>query len=266
MILLKESILISNQTLKLSALLVSAVLISACTPPVETDGAASPNTAETTAAKSAPDLQTEDEKAAYTLGFGAGQSMAESVSYVADAGVPLDSALVEKGFIDGLNQSATMDQETLRATMQSLQTRVTSAMQEKAEMEAQENTALGQAYLEANKAKEGVVVLESGLQYTVLTPGTGKSPSTDDKVRVHYKGTLIDGTQFDSSYDRGEPAEFGVTQVIRGWTEALQLMKEGAKWQLTIPAELAYGSSSRPTIPANSVLVFDVELLEVIAD
>lgn len=258
--------MISNQTLKLSALLVSAVFISACNPPAQTDGAASSDTAETTVAQTTANLQTEDEKAAYTLGFGAGQSMAESVSYVADAGVPLDSALIEKGFIDGLNQSATIDQETLRATMQSLQTRVTTAMQEKNEVEAQENTALGMAYLEANKAKEGVVVLESGLQYKILTPGDGKSPTTNDRVRVHYKGTLIDGTQFDSSYDRGEPAEFGVTQVIRGWTEALQLMQEGAKWELTIPAELAYGSASRPAIPANSVLVFDVELLEVIAE
>ena len=120
-------------------------------------------------------------------------------------------------------------------------------------------------FLATNGKKDGVVTLDSGLQYKVIKEGTGATPKVDSKVKVHYKGTLMDGTVFDSSYDRGEPASFPVNGVIKGWTEALQLMKEGAKWQLVIPADLAYGErGAPPTIPANAVLVFDVELLEIL--
>jgi FKBP-type peptidyl-prolyl cis-trans isomerase FklB len=123
----------------------------------------------------------------------------------------------------------------------------------------------GKDFLAANSKKEGVVTLESGLQYKVLTEGPGATPKEDSKVKVHYKGTLINGKVFDSSYDRGEPVEFPVNRVIKGWTEALQLMKVGDKWQLVIPADLAYGEQGAPpTIPPNAVLVFDVELLEVL--
>jgi len=132
--------------------------------------------------------------------------------------------------------------------------------------EASTNLAAGNAYLEANKTKEGVKVLPSGLQYKVITEGSGKSPTAEDKVKTHYRGTLIDGTEFDSSYKRNRPAEFPVNGVIKGWTEALQLMKEGSKWELYIPADLAYGSRARPGIPANSTLVFEVELLEVLGE
>lgn len=129
----------------------------------------------------------------------------------------------------------------------------------------EENSAAGQAFLAANKVKPDVVTLESGLQYKVLTAGSGKTPSASDVVQVHYRGTLIDGTPFDSSYDRGEPVEFPVSRVIAGWTEALQLMAEGAKWQLFIPAELAYGSQEvGGVIEPNSVLLFEVELLKVV--
>jgi FKBP-type peptidyl-prolyl cis-trans isomerase FklB len=128
--------------------------------------------------------------------------------------------------------------------------------------EATKNLAAGTAYLEANKAKEGVKVLPSGLQYKVITEGTGNTPTADDKVKTHYRGTLIDGTEFDSSYKRNQPAEFPVKGVIKGWTEALQLMKEGGKWELYIPATLAYGERGRPSIPANSTLIFEIELIE----
>ena len=256
----------SNTSLKLTALILGGVLISACNPAPQSTDSVESASVEMEAEAGSPALQTEDEKAAYTLGFSAGQATAGSLSYINDSGIALDSALVEAGFIDALNAREAMDQDTMRASLEALQQRVTVAMQAKTEMQAQESMAANTAYLEANKTKEGVVELESGLQYKVLTAGTGDTPKSSDSVKVHYKGTLVDGTQFDSSYDRGTPAEFGVTQVIRGWTEALQLMKEGGKWQLTIPAELAYGSADRPGIPANSVLLFDVELLEVIAD
>jgi FKBP-type peptidyl-prolyl cis-trans isomerase len=258
--------LTSNTSLKLTALILSGVLISACNPAAQSSDAAESASVEMQAEADLSTLQTEDEKAAYTLGFSAGQATAGSLTYINDSGIVLDSALVEAGFVDALNAREAMDQDSMRASLEGLQQRVTVAMQAKAEMQAQESMAANSAYLAANKANESVVELESGLQYKVLSEGTGRTPKSSDSVKVHYRGTLTDGTQFDSSYDRGTPAQFGVTQVIRGWTEALQLMKEGDKWQLTIPAELAYGSAERPSIPANSVLVFDVELLEVIAD
>lgn len=122
----------------------------------------------------------------------------------------------------------------------------------------------GEAFLAENAKKEGVKTLPSGLQYKVLKDGTGKQPGRADTVSVHYKGTLIDGTVFDSSYKRGEPAEFGVTQVIKGWTEALQLMKEGAKWQIFLPSSLGYGDrGAGDLIGPNETLVFEVELLKV---
>ncbi len=119
-------------------------------------------------------------------------------------------------------------------------------------------------YLEENAKKEGVVVLPSGLQYQVLTEGEGVSPKPEDRVRVHYRGTFVNGTEFDSSYSRGETAVFGVTQVIKGWTEALQLMKKGAKWRIAVPSELGYGKNAPPQIGADRTLLFDVELIDIL--
>jgi len=128
---------------------------------------------------------------------------------------------------------------------------------------AEQNRTEGQAFLAANQAKEGVVTTDSGLQYKVIESGDGASPTAEDVVRVHYRGTLLNGTEFDSSYARGEPAEFPVNGVIAGWTEALQLMSEGAKWELYIPAELAYGErGAGADIGPNSVLIFEVELIK----
>lgn len=131
--------------------------------------------------------------------------------------------------------------------------------------EAQENLEKGNAFLEENKKREGVITTESGLQYEVLTEGNGPKPVDGDKVRVHYHGTLIDGTVFDSSVDRGEPAVFGVNQVIKGWTEALELMPVGSKWKIYLPASLAYGErGAGADIGPNSTLIFEVELLEIV--
>ena len=128
-----------------------------------------------------------------------------------------------------------------------------------------QNKASGEAFLANNAKKEGVVVLPSGLQYEVITEGNGKKPSATDRVQCHYEGTLIDGTIFDSSIKRGEPAVFGVNQVIKGWVEALQLMQEGAKWRLYIPYDMAYGEhGAGEMIPPYSALVFDVELIKVL--
>ena len=128
-----------------------------------------------------------------------------------------------------------------------------------------QNKASGEAFLAENAKKEGVTVLPSGLQYEVITEGNGKKPSATDRVQCHYEGTLIDGTVFDSSIKRGEPAVFGVNQVIKGWVEALQLMQEGAKWRLYIPYDMAYGEhGAGEMIPPYSALVFDVELIKVL--
>ena len=128
-----------------------------------------------------------------------------------------------------------------------------------------ENIAKGKAFLEENAKKEGIITLPSGLQYEVITEGNGKKPSATDRVKCHYEGTLIDGTLFDSSIKRGQPAVFGVKQVIKGWVEALQLMSEGSKWRLFIPSELGYGAQQAgEMIPPHSTLIFEVELIEVL--
>jgi FKBP-type peptidyl-prolyl cis-trans isomerase len=135
------------------------------------------------------------------------------------------------------------------------------------EKEGQLNLEEGNAFLEENKSREGINTTASGLQYEVLTEGTGPKPSADDRVRVHYHGTLIDGTVFDSSIDRGEPAVFGVGQVIPGWTEALQLMSVGSKWKVYIPSDLAYGErGAGADIGPNTTLIFEVELLEIVEE
>ena len=137
-------------------------------------------------------------------------------------------------------------------------------MELEAKMNA-ENIEKGKAFLAENAKKEGIVTLPSGLQYEVITEGNGKKPSATDKVKCHYEGTLIDGTLFDSSIKRGQPAVFGVNQVIRGWVEALQLMSEGSKWRLFIPSELGYGAQQAgEMIPPHSTLIFEVELIEVL--
>src|SRR5207253_1751905 len=136
-------------------------------------------------------------------------------------------------------------------------------MQEKQEKQAQQNSSAGEKFLAENKSKEGVKTTASGLQYKVLKEGNGAQPKSSDTVTVNYRGTLVDGTEFDSSYKRGQPATFPITGVIKGWTEALQLMKVGSKFQLFVPANLAYGDRSPGAqIPAGSTLIFEVELLD----
>ncbi len=153
--------------------------------------------------------------------------------------------------------------EVIRDYFQSLQEEQRKLQSEKFEKNLEE----GIAFLEKNKKNEGVKVTESGLQYVVLKEGSGETPTAESRVKTHYKGMLIDGTVFDSSYGRGEPLEFSVQGVIKGWTEALLMMKTGAKWKIFIPSELAYGDrGAGGTIPPHSVLVFEIELLEIVAD
>ena len=154
-----------------------------------------------------------------------------------------------------IQQIAQQGEEVLRAKQQ-----------EMAQKAAQDNIEAGAAYLEENAKKDGVTTTDSGLQYEVLEEGEGASPAAEDIVKVHYRGTLLDGTEFDSSYKRGEPAQFPLNQVIPGWTEGVQLMKEGAKYRFHIPSDLAYGERATGSITPNSTLIFDVELLEIVEE
>ncbi|MCO6478307.1 MAG: FKBP-type peptidyl-prolyl cis-trans isomerase [Phaeodactylibacter sp.] len=192
----------------------------------------------------------------------------DSLSY--SLGVLLGQNLKSQGF-DKINEQSLnagihdmLAGNEPKVSMEEANTIIQQYMQKKQESKFQDNITEGKAFLEANAQREEVTVLPSGLQYEVLQEGSGAKPGATDKVTVHYHGTLIDGTVFDSSVERGQPATFGVNQVISGWTEALQLMPEGAKWKLYIPSDLAYGSrGAGPKIGPYSTLIFEVELLKV---
>ncbi len=203
-------------------------------------------------------LKTEMDKVSYAIGTQLGQNFKRQ-------GVDIRIGPLLRGLRDAIEgKQLALTDEQIKQVMQSFSQRMMAQRKEKQEAEAAKNLATGRAFLEANKTKEGVKVLPSGLQYKILKEGTGKSPTAEDKVKTHYRGTLIDGTEFDSSYKRGKPAEFPVKGVIKGWTEALQLMKEGGKWQLFIPSDLAYGQRGNRNIPGNSTLIFEVELIEIV--
>jgi len=217
-----------------------------------------PQVTDQAAAPKVDTLKTEVEKVSYIIGTQiAGNFKAQEIE------VSLDSLM--QGLKDVLEgKQLAISQEEMKLVYTAWQQKMRAKQAAKQAMEAAKNLAAGTAFLEANKAKEGVKVLPSGLQYKVIKEGTGSTPTADDKVKTHYRGTLIDGTEFDSSYKRDLPAEFPVKGVIKGWTEALQLMKEGGKWELYIPADIAYGQRGRPSIPPNSTLIFEIELLEIV--
>lgn len=258
---LKEGCVLKKFTLtKMSVLLSAGVLLAAC----NQDAPAKKEDAKL-------DLENPDVKLAYAIGAGGGNAMAKNLETLEGTEFNVDKEVIIKAFAEGVRGESKMDDTEIQTVMGDFRGKLAKVMQERRRQEMEEqaeaakkNVELGKTYLEENKAKDGVVTTESGLQYKIIEEGKGKQPKASDRVKVHYKGTLIDGTQFDSSYDRGNPSVFGVSQVIKGWSEALQLMKEGAKWQLFIPSELAYGPTPRPRIPGNSVLVFDVELIEVV--
>jgi FKBP-type peptidyl-prolyl cis-trans isomerase FklB len=217
-----------------------------------------PHTA--TAAKSATPLalKTQKDKLSYAIGMNIGGGMKKD-------GVDVDPSILAQGLKDTLAGSKPLLTEAeAQAVMAEFRTTMIKKKQEDAQRVGDANKQAGQQFLAANKGKEGVVTLPDGLQYKILKEGTGPKPAVTDSVTVNYRGTLINGTEFDSSYKRNEPATFGVNQVIKGWTEALQLMPVGSKWQLFIPSDLAYGERSPGgEIGPNSTLIFDVELLSI---
>lgn len=198
------------------------------------------------------------EKVSYIIGLDIGRNLANQ-------GIEIDAQNLATGVADAMNDAdPKMTDAEIQAVMTAFQTEMEAKQAQMQSAQASKNTDEGKAFLEINRMKEGVVALASGLQYREIKAGTGRSPKATDKVTTHYKGTLLDGTTFDSSYDRGEPATFPVNGVIAGWTEALQMMKEGAIWELFIPANLAYGSrGAGGKIGPNATLVFTVELINV---
>jgi FKBP-type peptidyl-prolyl cis-trans isomerase FklB len=203
-------------------------------------------------------LKTQKEKESYALGMNIGMGLKRQP-------LPIDPAIVARGLKDTLAGAKTLlTEDEMKAALQQLRTDVDKQQQTRAGSEGAANKKKGEEFLAVNKSKPGVTTLPDGLEYKILKEGTGPKPTANDTVTVNYKGTLIDGKEFDSSYKRGEPATFPVGGVIRGWTEALQLMPVGSKWELFIPSDLAYGDrGAGPDIGPGETLIFEVELLSI---
>jgi len=197
-----------------------------------------------------------------TISYMIGTDIARSLK---QNNLQVNQEILFQGIRDGMNGKDTLfTKEQFNTYMQRLQKELRKRMEEEQAKEADRNKAIGKKWLEDNKKKPGVIETASGLQYKVIKEGQGPKPGPNSTVKVHYEGRLIDGKIFDSSYDRGEPLELSLTNVIKGWTEGLQLMPVGSIYELYIPSELGYGDRSLPNIPAGSVLIFKVELLDIV--
>ncbi|MBT8398155.1 MAG: FKBP-type peptidyl-prolyl cis-trans isomerase [Gemmatimonadetes bacterium] len=206
----------------------------------------------------APSLNTEDQKASYGIGIQIGSQLAPTDSFM-----DMDAFLA--GLKDGMaGNDPAIPPEELQTASQAFNQKVMEEQNRMMAEAAEKNALEGAAFLTENAARDGVVVTESGLQYEVLREGEGERPGPDQSVSIHYVGTLVDGTQFDSSYDRGEPATFGVSGVIQGFSEGLQLMAVGSQYKFFIPSEIGYGPGGQGQIGPNSTLIFEVELLEIV--
>jgi FKBP-type peptidyl-prolyl cis-trans isomerase FklB len=229
---------------------------SAAAPKTQTPAAKRPATAAKTAAPLT--LKTSKDKFSYALGMKMGANLKRQ-------SVPVDPNVLARGLKDGLSGTKTLlTDDEAQAAIVEVQNDIRKKQQEQMQVSGAANKKEGDAFLASNKGKEGVVTLPSGLQYKILKEGTGAKPTANDSVVCNYRGTLINGTEFDSSYKRGQPATFPVGGVIKGWTEALQLMPVGSKWQLFVPSDLAYGERGPdPAIGPNTMLIFEVELLSI---
>jgi FKBP-type peptidyl-prolyl cis-trans isomerase FklB len=209
-------------------------------------------------AQDAPALKDQKDKISYIIGMDIGTNFKRQ-------SIDIDPDILGRGIKDGLSGAKPLlsEQET-KEVLAAFEKVMRAKQEESRKAIGEKNKKEGEVFLAENKAKEGVKTAPSGLQYKVIKPGTGKKPQATDTVTVHYRGTLADGTEFDSSYRRGKPATFPVSGVIPGWTEALQLMEEGAKWQVVIPSKLAYGEQgSGQAIGPNATLIFEVELISI---
>lgn len=203
-------------------------------------------------------LKSQKDKVSYVVGMEIGGNLKKQ-------SIDVDPDILTKGIKDALSgKKGLLSEQEARETMAAFQKELMAKHAETMKALGEKNKKEGETFLAENKKKEGVKTLADGLQYKVIKAGTGKKPKSTDTVTVNYKGTLIDGTEFDSSYRRGQPATFGVSGVIPGWTEALQLMQEGAKWEVFIPSNLAYGEKGAGgTIGPNAVLIFEIELISI---
>ncbi|ACE84616.1 FKBP-type peptidyl-prolyl cis-trans isomerase [Cellvibrio japonicus] len=202
-------------------------------------------------------LTTLEQKANYIIGQNIGRNLKNGGLAIEPESLALALADIRDG------KDSRISEEEMQKIMQEVQEKAIAKQEEEQKKLSEENQTKGKAFLDENKAKEGVVATESGLQYKVITEGKGAKPKATDTVTVHYTGKLIDGTEFDSSAKHGQPATFPLDGVIPGWTEALQLMPQGSKWEIYIPSELAYGAGGQGPIPPSSTLIFEVELLEI---
>lgn len=203
-------------------------------------------------------LATEAQRLSYTIGFEMGQNFKKQ-------NVTVDAKALVNGLTDGLaGKPGLLDDKQRKETVQAFQKKMVAQHQEQQKTTAEANAKAGEAFLAANAKKEGVKSLENGLQYRILTPGTGPKPTLNDTVTVNYAGSFIDGKEFDSSYKRGKPTTFALNQVIKGWQQALTQMPTGSTWQIFVPAKLAYGEQGMgPIIGPNKTLVFKIELISV---
>ena len=245
---------------------IAALGLFACQPQTE-KAAETKDMAETQEAPAqsvAAEEMTDAQKQAYAMGASMGMFVFTRDKQMQEFGESIDKDALMQGIKDGMGNTLMFETAEIQQLAQAGEQAMQAKQQELASKMAEENIAKGEAFLAENGQKEGVITTESGLQYEVMAEGEGASPVATDTVKVHYKGTLLDGTEFDSSYSRGEPAVFPLNRVIPGWTEGVQTMKEGGKTRFFIPSELAYGERATGNITPNSTLIFEVELLEVV--
>ena len=241
-----------KQILKISAL-AAAVVLAGC------------NQQNATDADAEAKLDTPEQTSAYAMGASMGTYAQQTLDSQDELGLKMDRELVIKGFADAVYAKSQLDEEAIISALQEHDQALRPLIEKRQQEMMEESRQKAEDYLKENAEKEGVKVTESGLQYEIIEAGKadGKKPTMEDTVTVHYTGKLVDGTTFDSSVERGEPATFPLSGVIEGWQEGLQLMTEGSKYKLTIPPELAYGDRPAGSIPPGSVLVFDVELIKI---
>ena len=243
-------------------LIISVALIglAACQPPKASSESEKTSSASASAEVTKESLKTTDDKLNYSVGTEIGKNIKRNE-------LNFQEAIFLKGLKDGMAETETplLDEKEMMEVKREHAKARREAQQKEREAASAKNKEEGEKFLKENAAKEGVKTTESGLQYKVLTEGTGPKPTATDKVSVNYKGSLIDGTEFDSSYTRGKPAEFAVNRVVKGWTEALQLMSVGSKWEVYIPSDLGYGErGAGAKIGPNAVLIFEMELLDIV--
>lgn len=241
---------------KISLVALALTGLSACHQETATKATSSVEAAQTT-------LQTSEQKESYSIGASIGAYMANHISEQEKLGMPVNKKLIIEGFSNGLDGKMLLNEKEMQEVLQSLDQKLNEKRVAESESMAKKTIDAGKKFMEENAKNPKVKTTQSGLQYEVLKEGEGSHPKATDIVEVNYRGTLVDGTEFDSSYKRGETVKFPLDRVIPGWTEGVQLMNTGAKYKFVIPSNLAYGDRDTGTIPANSTLVFEVELVKI---